>query len=100
MVALFAGDGLYPVLVLNDADTWLSIPGLDRSNVANEFFMRTVRMLAKDIDAGLVLAVHEQYQTLDAFQSARAWFTRMIPLPPSGCWGRVAFCGIRLSFLT
>ncbi len=81
LTALFDHHGLYPVFVFDDSDTWLRIPGFDRTAVANEFFMRTVRMLAKEIDAGLVVAVHEHYLELAGYREASNWLTGEVRIP-------------------
>ena len=81
MSALFGSSGLYPVFVFEDSDAWLSIPSLDRSHIANAFFMRTIRMLTKEIDAGLVVAVHEDYLALDGYRAASEWLSGEIRVP-------------------
>ncbi len=81
ILALFASHGLFAVLVFDDSDTWLRIPSLDRTTVANAFFMQTVRMLAKELDAGLVLAVHDDYMKLAGYAEARQWLSGEIHIP-------------------
>jgi hypothetical protein len=70
LVALFLSHGLLPVFVFDDSDTWVRIPGLDRTKVANAFFLRCVRMLAKELEAGCVLAIHETYLDLTGYREA------------------------------
>jgi ABC-type dipeptide/oligopeptide/nickel transport system ATPase component len=81
LVALFASHELYPILVFEDSDAWLNIPGLDRSQVANAFFMRTIRMLAKEVDAGLVVAVHEEYLALEGYKVTSGLLSGEIHVP-------------------
>jgi hypothetical protein len=81
MASLFGSAGLYPVFVFEDSDAWLSIPGLDRSQVANSFFLRVIPMLTKEIDAGLVVAVHEEYLALDGYKSASVLLSGEIRVP-------------------
>lgn len=81
LVGLFEYHGLFPVFVFDDSDTWLRIPGLDRTDVANRFFMRTVRMLAKEVNAGLVIAVHEHYLDLAGYREATNWLTGEVRIP-------------------
>jgi Cdc6-like AAA superfamily ATPase len=81
LVALFEAHGLSPVLVFDDSDTWLNIAGLDRSAVANEFFMRSVRMLCKEVPTGLVIAVHEHYLELAGYREASTWLSAEIWVP-------------------
>jgi hypothetical protein len=70
MVALLLSHGLLPVLVFDDSDTWLRIPGLDRTKVANTFFVRCIRMLAKELESGCVLAIHDTYLDLTGYREA------------------------------
>jgi hypothetical protein len=81
MLALFASHGLFAVLVLDDSDIWLRIPNLDRTGVANAFFMQTVRMITKELDTGLVLAVHDDYLELAGYGEARQWLSGEIRIP-------------------
>jgi len=81
MVALFGSHDLLPVFVFDDSDTWVRIPGSDRSKVANAFFLRGVRMLAKELDAGLVLAVHDTYLGLTGYRDASALLSGEVRIP-------------------
>jgi hypothetical protein len=81
MVTLFASHDLHAVFVFDDSDTWLRIPDLDRTAVANAFFMRTVRMMTKEVSAGLVLAVHDEYLGLVGYKEASAWLSGEIRIP-------------------
>lgn len=81
MLALFASHGLLAVLVFDDSDIWLRIPDLDRTPVANAFFMQTVRMITKELDAGLVLAVHDDYMELAGYAEARQWLSGETRVP-------------------
>ena len=69
------------MFVFDDSDTWLRIPDLDRTAVANAFFMRTVRMMTKEVSAGLVLAVHDEYLGLVGYKEASAWLSGEIRIP-------------------
>lgn len=81
LLSLFEDHNLFPVFVFDDSDTWLRIPGLDRSEVANAFFVRTIRMMAKELVAGLVLAVHEGYLDLPGYQEAAHWLSGEVRVP-------------------
>jgi len=81
MVSLFESHNLFPVFVFDDSDTWLRIPGLDRSDVATAFFMKNVRMMCKEVDAGLVLAVHTDYLDLDGYKEGTKLLSGQIPIP-------------------
>lgn len=81
LVALFNSHELAPVFVFDDSDTWLRIPGLDRSHVANAFFMRNIRMMIKEIGAGVVVAVHDGYLEFEGYQEVRQLFTGEVRIP-------------------
>ncbi len=67
LVELFAAHSLRPALAFDDSDTWLRIPGLDRTEVANSFFTRGLGMLSREVDVSVVVAVHEEYLTLPGY---------------------------------
>ena len=69
------------MFVFDESNTWLRIPGLDRTAVANAFFMRTVRMLAKEVNAGLVIAVHDHYLDLAGYREASNWLSGEVRIP-------------------
>jgi hypothetical protein len=81
MVALFASHSLYPIFVFEDSDSWLNIPGLDRSHVANAFFVKTLRILSKEIDAGLVVAIHTEYLGLAGYKASADLLSGEIRVP-------------------
>jgi len=81
MVALFLSHGLLPVFVFDDSDTWVRIPGLDRTKVANAFFLRCVRMLSKELEAGCVLAIHETYLDLTGYREASKLLSGEVRVP-------------------
>lgn len=81
MLALFASHNLFAVFVFDDSDTWLRIPDLDRTAVANAFFLRTIRMIIKELAAGLVLAVHDNYLELAGYREASTWLSGEIRVP-------------------
>lgn len=81
MLALFASHELFAAFVFDDSDTWLRIPDLDRTAVANAFFLRTIRMITKELAAGLVLAVHDSYLELPGYREASEWLSGEIRVP-------------------
>jgi len=81
MVALFLSHGLLPVFVFDDSDTWVRIPGIDRTKVANAFFLRCVRMLSKELEAGCVLAIHETYLDLTGYREASKLLSGEVRVP-------------------
>lgn len=81
VVGQFEANSLYPLLVFDDSDAWLRIEGLDRSAVADAFFLRSFRMLAKDVDVGVVLAVHDQYRDLEGYRQAGEWLSGEVGIP-------------------
>lgn len=81
LVSLLESHGLSPVFVFDDTDTWLRISGVDRTDIANAFFMKNVRMMCKEISAGLVLAVHTEYLELDGYREGSQLLSGEIPIP-------------------
>lgn len=81
MVALFHSHELSPVFVFDDSDAWLNVAELDRTDIANAFFLKTVRMMCKEVDAGLVLAVHTGYLELDGYKEATQWLSGEVSIP-------------------
>ncbi len=82
LVDLFAARGLRPALAFDDTDTWLRIPGLNRTKVANAFFTRSVGMLARELDLSFVIAVHEEYLALAGYRKGRQLLSGEIHVPP------------------
>lgn len=81
MVSLFESHELFPVFVFDDSDTWLRIAGLDRVDTATAFFMKNVRMMCKEVEVGLVLAVHTDYLQLDGYAKAAELLSGEVPIP-------------------
>jgi hypothetical protein len=70
-----------PVWIVDDSDRWLRIGVEDQTAVAEAFFRRIVPMLAREVDCGFVIAVHEEYLNLHAYREARTLLSREINLP-------------------
>jgi ABC-type phosphonate transport system ATPase subunit len=51
-------DGLHPVLIFDDTDRWL---GGEDAVIVDRFFDEVLRWLASDVDASVVVAVHDRY---------------------------------------
>ncbi|CAN5683347.1 hypothetical protein BH18ACT15_BH18ACT15_01890 [soil metagenome] len=81
MFELFRAHGLEPLVVIDDSDTWLRVPEWDRSELAAGFFTENVRMLAKDLDCGFVLAVHTEYLDIPAYRASATLLSTTIPIP-------------------
>jgi hypothetical protein len=74
---------LTPVLVLDDTDHWLHRPGVaDPTPLITGFFTRIVRLVAEDLAAGAVIAVHESYLDQLGYLDAAGFLDRRITLPP------------------
>lgn len=74
--------GILPVLLIEDSDAWLDIAGLpDPNPVIAAFFGRIVRMMAEDLRASVVVAVHERYREMEAYQSSTGFIETTIELP-------------------
>jgi hypothetical protein len=51
-------DDLHPVLIFDDTDRWL---GGDETPAVDGFFAEVLRWLANDVDASVIVAVHDRY---------------------------------------
>lgn len=81
MIAIIRSHDRDPFLVIDDSDTWLRIGATDLTKVADAFFTRVVRMLAKELDCGFVVAVHDHYLELDGYREIRAFLSTEIRIP-------------------
>lgn len=81
VVDAIAARGLLPVLVIDDSDAWLATVVGDRSSVIGPFFGRVVRVLAEELRAGIVLAVHDHYFDLPEFPRGRGFVEQIIRIP-------------------
>jgi hypothetical protein len=70
LVALFRARDLEPFFVFDDTDAWLQLPGQEEAatRLASGFFGANVRMLSREIDCGIALAVHRSYLDLPAYR--------------------------------
>jgi hypothetical protein len=83
LVAAVASQGLIPVVVLDDADGWSEESGPNGTALAQAFFGRVLRIFA-DFPGALVLAVHEDYFSLPAFQDAESFLETRVAIPAFG----------------
>jgi hypothetical protein len=101
MIAIFRAHDREPFLVIDDSDTWLRVGTTDFTHVANAFFTRVVRMLAKELDSGIVIAVHDHYLELDGYREARELLSTDIRIPhldrPEAAVGRILARRIELA---
>jgi energy-coupling factor transporter ATP-binding protein EcfA2 len=81
MVELFRSHGRTPLLVIDDSDSWLRIPDLDRTHIANAFFTKNVRALATELECGFVIAVHEEYLELPSYQEVEGLISTSVWVP-------------------
>jgi energy-coupling factor transporter ATP-binding protein EcfA2 len=81
LIALFREHGQEPFLVIDDSDSWLRIGDTDLTERANAFFTRIVPMLAKELDCGFVIAVHDQYLDLEGYRETQALYSTTIHIP-------------------
>ncbi|MDP9066789.1 MAG: hypothetical protein M3N53_00380 [Actinomycetota bacterium] len=73
---------LIPIIVIDDSDSWLNVVGLeDRTHLVNGFFGPVTRMLAEELNAAVVLAVHETYLSLDGFRQAEGFIETTVHIP-------------------
>lgn len=81
IVDTFRANDHEPFLIIDDSDTWVRIAGEDRTAIANEFFDRVVRMLAKDLDCGFVVAIHDEYEALEGYRAIQGMLSAVIRVP-------------------
>jgi hypothetical protein len=77
-----AAHGLRPVIVLDDTDKWLQVPGLpDPAAHLAGFFSQVPRLLAEQLAVSAVLAVHEHYLDLAAYDASRGFLDATVRVP-------------------
>lgn len=77
-----AAHGLRPVIVLDDTDKWLRVPGLpDPASHLAGFFSQVPRLLAEQLAVSAVLAVHEHYLELSAYDASRGFLDAAVHVP-------------------
>lgn len=90
IVGAIAARDLVPVLVIDDSDAWLATAVGDRTSVIAPFFGRVIRVLAEELTAGIVVAVHDRYFELNAFPRGRGFLEQVIHVPGLPDVGAVA----------
>lgn len=60
-----------PMLILDDTDTWLNLPGNDKRQLADVFFAEVLRAFVREVDCPVFVAVHPHYGDLDGYRRAR-----------------------------
>ncbi|MGH8970184.1 MAG: AAA family ATPase [Actinomycetes bacterium] len=74
--------GLQPVIVLDDTDKWLQVPGLaDPEAHLAAFFSQVPRLLAEQLSVPAVLAVHEHYLDRDGYRASKGFLEATMPVP-------------------
>jgi len=82
LLDLIQGDGMQPVLVLDDTDKWLNTRWQpDAETVRAAFFGRVVRVLAEDLSTAAVVAVHPAYLADPDYQAAAGFIDTTIHVP-------------------
>jgi hypothetical protein len=75
--------GLVPVIVLDDTDKWLQVPGLpDPGAHLSGFFSQVPRLLAEQLAVPAVLAVHEHYLDQRGYRASRGFLETTLRVPP------------------
>jgi len=90
IVAVVAAHDLVPVLVIDDSDAWLATPNGDRTRLVGPFFTRVVRVLAEELNAGIVVAVHDHYFDLPGFSLDTGFLEQTIRIPRLPSAGGIA----------
>lgn len=82
LVDAVAAHGLQPVLVVDDSDARLPTPAGDRTALVAPFFDRVLRMVAEELNAALVVAVHDHYFDVPGFDVASGFVEQRVAVPP------------------
>lgn len=73
---------LQPVIVLDDTDKWLQVPGLpDPAAHLAAFFSQVPRLLAEQLAVAAVLAVHENYLDQPGYAASRGFLDATVHVP-------------------
>lgn len=73
---------LQPVIVLDDTDKWLAVPGLpDPAAHLAGFFSQVPRLLAEQLAVPAVLAVHERYLEQPGYRASRGFIDSTVKVP-------------------
>lgn len=81
LLDIIESNELRPVLVLDDTDRWLS-PSWDNSQeVRSGFFRKVVRVIAEELDAAAVVAVHPDYLLDPDYQAAAGFLDARVDVP-------------------
>ncbi|HVF04276.1 MAG TPA: hypothetical protein VNA20_05505 [Frankiaceae bacterium] len=81
VIEAVAAHDLIPMIVIDDSDAWLATAVGDRSSVIAPFFSRVMRVLAEELRAGIVVAVHDRYFDLPEFPRGRGFLEQVIHVP-------------------
>lgn len=83
LLDLINADGLVPVIVLDDTDRWLATSWQpDSVRLRQGFFGRIVRLIADELGAAAVVAVHPEYLADPAYQQAQGFLEPVVTVPP------------------
>ena len=83
ILELIAARNLLPVLVFDDTDKWLQVSApADSARLVDGFFGRVVRLIAEELPAAAVIAVHDHYVTQPGYRSAEGFIESSVHVPP------------------
>jgi energy-coupling factor transporter ATP-binding protein EcfA2 len=83
ILELIAARDLLPVLVFDDTDKWLQVSApADSARLVDGFFGRVVRLIAEELPAAAVIAVHDHYVTQPSYRSAAGFIESSVHVPP------------------
>jgi hypothetical protein len=80
---LIESAGMRPVLVLDDTDKWLNTSWQsDAASIRGAFFGRVVRVVAEELAAAAVVAIHPEYLDDPGYRVADGFLDTPITVPP------------------
>ena len=83
VLAVVTEAGLRPVLVLDDTDKWINSPWQpDVRRIRAGFFGSVIRVIAEDLSAAAVVAVHDSYRGDPAYEAAQGFLDTTVDVPP------------------
>jgi hypothetical protein len=71
LFATLRAQELEPILILDDTDTWLNVPGHEKRDVADVFFAEVFRPVVRELACAAIAAVHPSYRDIAGYQAAR-----------------------------
>jgi hypothetical protein len=104
-LGMLAEEGLVPVFVIDDSDSWFRSPTHQADNEAIERFFGETLLVVSELPCGLVACIHDQYLELNSYPRGTGAIDQMIRIPKlpdvdtlrALVVGRAQLCGVEES---